>query len=219
MKNILFGIMTCVVFASCANSQEDKANVLIKEDIKKVLYHAKTYDPVETQVDSAFTPFDDPIFYEKTLQICKLGMLIEECNEKMKSARSSMAIWSGPYQSAFGRNNYMEAKEEYHKNAENKKNAEKNAKILVDELKGMLEKEQQFIGFKARHSYRANNNAGQVVFGNMYYLFDKDVSKIIAVYDMDSDEYKAVQVLHKHMLGESVLTETVNIGNSELLGE
>lgn len=146
-------------------------------------------------------------------------MLIEECNEKMKSARSSMAIWSGPYQSAFGRNNYMEAKEEYHKNAENKKNAEKNAKILVDELKGMLEKEQQFIGFKARHSYRANNNAGQVVFGNMYYLFDKDVSKIIAVYDMDSDEYKAVQVLYKHMLGESVLTETVNIGNSELLGE
>lgn len=44
---------------------------------------------------------------------------------------------------------------------------EKKAKKLADELKTMLDKEQLFIGFKARHRFRANNNAWQIVFGEM----------------------------------------------------
>lgn len=66
----------------------------------------------------------------------------------------------------------MEAKDEYDENAQNKKSAEIKAKKLANELKTMLDKEQQFIGFKARHRYRANNNAGQTVFGEMKYLAD-----------------------------------------------
>ena len=31
---------------------------------KKSLYYPETYDPTETVVDSAFTPFDDPLFYK-----------------------------------------------------------------------------------------------------------------------------------------------------------
>ncbi len=115
-----------------------------------------------------------------------------------------MSIWSGPYQSTYGKNNYQEAKEEYEENAQNKKKAEKKVQKLVDELRAMINKEQQFIGFKARHRYRANNNAGQTVFGEMMYLFDKDMSEIVASYDMDDDEYKAVRIVYKQMLGEDV---------------
>lgn len=200
--------MLVALFVSCGKSLEEKANALIEDDIKKVLYHPGTYDPAETQVDSAFTPFDDPVFYEKTLQLYKLGISIDAYDRMMKNAKSSMSIWSGPYQSAFGRNEYQEAKDKYDENAQNKKSVEIKAKKLADELKSMLDKEQQFIGFKARHRYRANNNAGQTVFGEMKYLFDKDLSKIVASYDMDGYEYKAVQNAYGQMLGEDAQIES-----------
>ena len=93
MERILLGALLITLFVSCGKSPEEKANALIEDDIKKVLYHPETYDPAETQIDSAFTPFDDPVFYEKTVQLCKLGMSIDECDRKMKNAKSSMSIW------------------------------------------------------------------------------------------------------------------------------
>ena len=219
MRRVLLGALLAMLCVSCSKSLEEKANALIADDIKKVLYHPETYDPAETQVDSAFTPFDDPVFYEKTVQLCKLGMSIDECDRRMKQAKSSMSIWSGPYQSAFGRNEYQEAKDEYNENARNKKNAEIKAKKIASELKTMLDKEQQFIGFKARHRYRADNNAGQTIFGEMKYLFDKDLRKIVATYDMDDDEYKAVQIVYKQMLGEDVQIENENFDDIEPLDE
>lgn len=110
MERILLGTLLITLFVSCGKSPEEKANALIEDDIKKVLYHPETYDPAETQVDSAFTPFDAPVFYEKTVQLCKLGMSIDECERKMKNAKSSMSIWSGPYQSAFGKMNTKKQK-------------------------------------------------------------------------------------------------------------
>ncbi|MDY5598922.1 MAG: hypothetical protein SPF66_04395 [Bacteroidaceae bacterium] len=215
MRRILLGALLITLFVSCGKSSEEKANALIEDDIKKVLYHPETYDPAETQVDSAFTPFDDPVFYEKTVQLCKLGMSIDECDRKMKNAKSSMSIWSGPYQSAFGRNEYQEAKNEYDENERNKKSIEAKVQKLATELKTMLENEQQFIGFKARHRYRANNNAGQTIFGEMKYLFDKSLSKIVTSYDMDCEEYKAVQIIYKQMLGEDVVLESEELDNSD----
>lgn len=135
MERILLGALLITLFVSCGKSPEEKANALIEDDIKKVLYHPETYDPAETQIDSAFTPFDDPVFYEKTVQLCKLGMSIDECDRKMKNAKSSMSIWSGPYQSAFGRNEYQEAKNEYDENERNKKSIEAKVKKLATELK------------------------------------------------------------------------------------
>lgn len=214
MERILLGALLITLFVSCGKSPEEKANALIEDDIKKVLYHPETYDPAETQIDSAFTPFDDPVFYEKTVQLCKLGMSIDECDRKMKTAKSSMYIWSGPYQSAYERNEYQEAKNEYDENERNKKRIESKVKKLTTELKTMLENEQQFIGFKARHRYRANNNAGQTIFGETKYLFDKSMSEIVASYDMDSEEYKAVQIIYKQMLGEDVVLESEELDNS-----
>ena len=215
MERILLGALLITLFVSCGKSPEEKANALIEDDIKKVLYHPETYDPAETQIDSAFTPFDDPVFYEKTVQLCKLGMSIDECDRKMKNAKSSMSIWSGPYQSAFGRNEYQEAKNEYDENERNKKSIEAKVQKLATELKTMLDNEQQFIGFKARHRYRANNNAGQTIFGETKYLFDKSLSKIVASYDMDSEEYKTVQIIYKQMLGEDVVLESEELDNSD----
>lgn len=219
MKRVLLGAMLVTLFVSCGKSPEEKANALIEKEVKKALYHPETYDPVETRIDSAFTPFDDPAFYEKTVQLYKLGMSVDEYESKMKRAKSSMSIWTGPYLSAFGRNEYQEAKGEYNENAKNKKDAEKKLEKLIEELKIIMDEERQFIGFKARHRYRANNNVGKTVFGEMEFLFDKDMNRIIAVYDMDNYEYKAVQTIYKLMLNEDAQKEVKGFDYSESLGE
>lgn len=203
MKKIfLFGTVTIILFASCYNSPKDKANFLIKEEMKKMLYHAETYDPVETKVDSAFAPFDDPAFYEKTLQLYNLNMTIDEYDRKMKDAKFSMSLLHDSSPSSYNKDSYKEAKDKYEKNAEIKRKAEDKAKEIANDLKTMFDKRQQFIGFKAWHRYRANNNAGQTVFGDMHFLFNKDLDKVIMVYDMSSNEYKVVQFLYKQMLGD-----------------
>lgn len=211
----LFGIMVVLaIFASCTKSPEQKANAMIKEQLQKTLYHPDTYQPAETKLDSAFAPFDDPIFYEKTVKLAKLGMAIDKYSEEANDEKSHMAIWSGPYQTAYGRNEYQEAKAKYNKALDNKEAATKQANKLGKELRSMAEKGKKFIGFKAMHSYRANNNAGQTVFGQAEFIFDKDMTQIITIHDMDDDEYKAVQYLYKMMRGEDTIGDDISLDDN-----
>ena len=68
MKKVVFVILAILITA-CSQSPEQKANALIQEKVKNSLYHPETYEAVETIIDSAFAPKDDPAFYEKTLKI------------------------------------------------------------------------------------------------------------------------------------------------------
>lgn len=191
MKKFFYLAFSTLVLVACSQSQEQKAEVLIKESLKKSLYKSETYKPVETKVDSAFAPYDDPAFFEELAELGKMNSEYEELEEKAKRAKSSMAIWSGPYQTAYGRNEYQEAKEEYD---------EANAKIDKLKTKGkkqyekvisMLQGERKFIGFKALHNYRADNNAGNTLIGNTIFFIDENFTEV--QYSMEAEEYNQVQ--------------------------
>lgn len=203
--------MAAMMLASCAKSPEQKAEALIKEQLQKSLYHPDTYAPSQTQLDSAFAPFDDPAFYEKTLKLAKLTIAANQFSEEAKEAKSSMAIWSGPYQSDYGRQSYREEKAKYDKAMENMAKAQKEATPLAEELKKLSLGEKKFIGFKAIHSYRANNNAGQTVGGKAEFVFDPDITNVLAAYDMDGEEYQAVDYLFKMMRGETSMADGVTL--------
>lgn len=191
MKKFFYLAFSTLVLLACSQSQEQKAEVLIKESLKKSLYKPETYKPVETKVDSAFAPYDDPAFFEELAELGKMNSEYEELEEKAKRAKSSMAIWSGPYQTAYGRNEYQEAKEEYD---------EANAKIDKLKTKGkkqyekvisMLQGERKFIGYKALHNYRADNNAGNTLIGNTIFFIDENFTEV--QYSMEAEEYNQVQ--------------------------
>lgn len=186
---------------SCNNSPIDKANTLIKEECLKNLLKADSYDPVETKIDSAFTPYDSPTFHEKVMELAKLNQAIQEYDEKAKQAKSSMTIWEHPYD-AYSRNQYQEDKEEYEEYTEKRNLAEKRVQKIANGIKDMMQKEPEFIGFKAIHRFRANNNAGQTLMGNTYYLFDKDLSQIIVSYDMDSEDFLMIQQIIQQIIDE-----------------
>lgn len=191
MKKIFYLALVAIVMVACGQSQEQKAEYLIKESLKKSLYKPETYKPVETKVDSAFAPYDDPVFFEELAELGKMNSEYEELESKAKHAKSSMAIWSGPYMSAYGRNEYQEAKSDYEEaNAKIEKLKTKGRKQF-EKIANMLQVSNKFIGYKAVHNYRADNNAGNTLIGNTIFFIDKNFEEIM--YSMEVDEYNQVQ--------------------------
>ncbi len=210
MRKILYFIIAAIPFCSCSLSNKNKVETLIDESMKKILYHVESYDPIETRLDSAFSPFDDPVFYDKTLKLCKLSAEIEKCNRSMKSAKSEMARYKDYLNILYSnedKEKYNQAKEKYEDYIHKQRGLIEKAKITSENLKSELQKEQRFIGMKAWHRYRAKNNNGQIVIGEMKFLFDKNLTQVIDAWDMDSEEYKMVQMAYKQMRGEEVFPE------------
>ena len=191
MKKIFYLALVAIVMVACGQSLEQKAEYLIKESLKKSLYKPETYKPVETKVDSAFAPYDDPAFFEELAELGKMNSEYEELESKAKHAKSSMAIWSGPYMSAYGRNEYQEVKSDYEEaNAKLEKLKTKGRKQF-EKIANMLQVSNKFIGYKAVHNYRADNNAGNTLIGNTIFFIDKNFEEI--TYSMEVDEYNQVQ--------------------------
>ena len=191
MKKFFYLVFFALVLVACSQSQEQKAEVLIKESLKKSLYKPETYKPVETKVDSAFAPYDDPAFFEEFAEFVKMNSDYEELEEKAKSAKSSMAIWSGPYQTAYDRNEYQEAKEEYDEANEKIEKLKTKALKQYEKVVRMLQGERKFIGYKVFHNYRADNNAGSTLIGNTIFFIDENFTEVL--FYLEAEEYNQVQ--------------------------
>lgn len=195
MKKLVCLFVGLAIISACTKTPEERAKALIKDKVKSILIRPESYDPVETVLDSAFTPLDDPAFYEKVLEFCNRAKEKAQYEEDAKEAQTTMSLWDEPYQTSYGRTRYNEAKEKYD-DATSK--LEKTATKLVELVLAInteREKEKRFIGFKAKHRYRASSNTDFVSFGEAEFLFDKDVTKIVMAYDMDEDDYKKVHYL------------------------
>jgi PBP1b-binding outer membrane lipoprotein LpoB len=191
MKKILLLFSIALIFCSCSKSPEDKANELIKAELRKSLYKPDSYKPIETKLDSAFTPYDNPALFEKMEELVGMGDELNDLNRNLKRAKSSMSIWNSPYMSSFGRNEYNEAKEEYENaNSRIEKLKEKGQKKF-EEVVSLLVKQPQFIGYLATHNYRADNNAGNTLIGNSVFIIDKDFKEVL--FSCEVEEYNQIQ--------------------------
>ncbi|MBO5631439.1 MAG: hypothetical protein J5965_20420 [Aeriscardovia sp.] len=190
MKKNLILMLTALIAVACTQSPEKKAQKLAEEKIKNTLYLPETYEHVETEVDSAFYPKDSPELYAKVLKICKIAPELEQYNHEIEYAKSSMSLWSGPYMTSYGRNEYNEAKEKFDKNTKLLEEAQQKAQKLILEIGKMAQSERKFIGYNIKQKYRAKNNAGNTLMGKHLFLVDEKIEKIIDDHDMDSEEYQ-----------------------------
>lgn len=190
---LVMTMLAAFSITSCNKSSEDKANVLIRESMKKSLYFPESYDAVETVIDSAFAPKDDPAVYDELLTVAALGKLLEEYTEKVKIAEQSMAIYDGS--SPFEKTQYNEAKEERDKYTKAIEELEAKVVKTFETITKLAEPGRKFIGWKATHRYRAKNNAGNILMGKEVFILDERFTKVLANYDTDSDDYKSVQAL------------------------
>ena len=121
MKTLLFIVVSATMLLSGCKSKEEKANELIKDDMFKVLYDFASYEPIETNIDSAFTSvYTDSII---TRHAYFIKIAIEKADEyldEMKDARKTMEIWSDGY-SSYSNSRYYEAKNKFNENLEKAK--------------------------------------------------------------------------------------------------
>ena len=191
MKKYLLVLSIIGLFVSCGQSQEDKANAIIKAELRKSLYLPDTYKPIETKVDSAFAPHDDPALYDLLTEIGKMGEEVGDLERDMKSAKSSMAIWSGPYQSNLGRIEYDEAKEKYDKANEKIEKIREKALGKIQDFNSIISQKKKFIGYRVTHNYRADNNAGNTLIGNEIFIIDPEFKNVL--FHCEVDEYNDYQ--------------------------
>ena len=57
----------------------------------------------------------------------------------------------------------------------------------------MLQRSRKFIGYKAIHNYRADNNAGNTLIGNTIFFIDKNFEKV--TYSMEVEEYNQMALM------------------------
>lgn len=190
-STLLFITFLAFVLSSCTKSTEEKAKELSEAKIKESLIIPDSYDLASIEVDSAFTPYDDPQFYELTIELAKDGTAIEQAKRDMDDAQSSIALWASPYQTSYGLNEQNQAKAKYRQAKKAESDATEHAKSIAEKMRVMFSKDPEFIGMKAKVSYRAKSNNGNVQIGTAKVLFDKDMTKVINIYDMDVEEYQA----------------------------
>lgn len=185
MRYLIFFLLMVAVW-SCTSSPEDKANKLIKKDLITSLYKPDTYKPVETKIDSAFSPDDSPEIFLKMQEMYEIsGKAIQEEND-LEDAESSMAIWGGPYSSSLGQHEYKQAKKKYDQAKNNLDNYKRKAQKKLFEIIEMFQKKKTFCGWKVAHNYRADNNAGQTLIGNKMFIIDKNFEKILYSIDLET---------------------------------
>ncbi len=198
MKNYLYLALLAIVVVACGQSHEKKAEALIKEELKKTLYKPETYKPVDTKVDSAFAPYDDPALFEEIMEFRNLSEEHVFLESKVKSAKSSMSLWSGPYQTEYGRNNYRDAKEEFDEANSQLEKLKLRGIKLQERILSKLNADRKFIGYKVVHNYRADNNAGNTLIGNSMFFIDKDFEEVL--FRLDVEEYNEFQEAIKYFV-------------------
>lgn len=188
MKKLFFLMVTAMVVLACSQSPEQKAEALIKESLKKTLINPETYKPVETKVDSAFSPNDSPELFKLLGEVADLYEKYEDLNDKAQRKKSYMLLHSDSY-TAFGRNEYETEKAEYEKYSAESEQVNKKYLKRLDEVFELLKSEKKFIGYKVYHNYRADNDLGNTLIGNAVFFIDENFTEVNFALELDQYKY------------------------------
>jgi len=189
---------------SCSQPSENKVDTLIQESVKKSLSHPESYLAIETVVDSAFAPFDDPSFYERTLEISK--MTLENLEYVRKAQEAVRYLKSKQYAHMTDSDKIQYRRYKNISNLYNKKVDSLSARIQEKgrKLMEMTGTDYRFIGFKVMHVYSAEDDGGNTAIKKRIFIVDDKWTKSLAEYDASSKEYIMVQTMYRMWEEETV---------------
>ena len=188
MKNLSFCFLSIIVLLSCGNSKEDRVKELIAEEVKKTLILPDSYDPIETKIDSAFSPIDDPHIIKWCMANDDIAEEIITYEKQKELAKSSMSIWSDRF-SEYEKYEYSKAKKEYKEATQIIKEDSIKLWDMFKEAAKNANKEKLFVGYKVLHSYRAKDNSQEIQINEAIIFIDKDMQKVHAIMPKESFAY------------------------------
>ena len=188
MKKELVFACAFAVMAACTTSPVKKAESLIKSEKSKAIAKGTTYEVIETAIDSAFSPKDDPKFFKQMEEATQMNYRFNALQEELTAVKDSLSMFS----------EQPESKAVYENLLERQKNLTWEVDLIKDKghekytnLMAMVDGDSSFIGYKAMHTYKIQNEAGTSLPITEFYLFDKDMKQI--VYSCSSIYYEEAQ--------------------------
>ncbi len=195
---LLFNSILIISTLSACSSKEDNAAETINQNMFKILYDYKSYEPIETKFDSLKKDkYGDTLIFSKVMMI-KLAMEdFDKVKEEFEKARETAEIYRPTYSPlSFSSKKYIDAQETMSKCYE-----EMNGYITkMDSLSTIvraLEKrcDGQFYGWLVTHKFRCKTKGGNPTIGTYYYFMDKNCRNIYCWFgedDFSIENYKSL---------------------------
>ena len=184
-KFVWIPTLLVILMTSCTQSSEDKANRIIEEYVKTCLHQPDTYEFIESKIDSAFTPYADPAFHEDIKYLMQYTADLTSIeNEIDNEKRATSSAEKSPKMEEL---------------TEKEKTIHEKGAVTIQRIQTLLANEPEFIGYQVVHHYRAVTKSGSIFTGKEFLVLDKDLSKILFAYDMDSDAYKLVKEMIRQL--------------------
>ncbi|MCR4603436.1 MAG: hypothetical protein K5683_07905 [Prevotella sp.] len=190
-KTVCFTI-ALVLLAACSQTNEERAEALIEASLKKELYHPDTYQSVETRLDSAFAPYDDPVFFDQVEALVTLRLDVERLDSSLREAKDTMAVLTVPM-SAADEQQYDEARRKYEACLAELDEVKYRGDSLLSDIVATLQHNRRFIGYKAVHHYRADDNKGAMQTGHTVFYIDSLFARI--TYSLELSTYEKIQTM------------------------
>lgn len=157
MKKFILSLFAIAVLCSCGKSNEEKAQELIKANLKETMKDWSSYEPVNfSKLDSTFTE------YKNLPEAAKIEMEVAKLQAESDSIRI-LANSSASYEVLFDQaiEKIRKAKELDSTFNANKENYKGN-----------------FNGWQMIHKYRGNNSYGAKDLATTAFYFDANVTKV-----------------------------------------
>ena len=155
-----------LLIASCAPTNEERAEKLVSDCIKDYLTYPDSYESISTKIDSTrvnVSKIEDIL--EQTKELASLGSKIRSLEFDVESAQSTMEIYApdGYYYSDFQRGQYNRAKAEYEKHKTNLQQSTAKLQSKVQDLRVAAENlyDAENNGWIVTHRYRSKGDNGE----------------------------------------------------------
>lgn len=220
MKKLLIAASAIIVMSGCSNTINDKAEKVIEKDMAKTLVTPDTYNAIETEVDSAFAPLDDPKVFNMILDIAGENVSLNtfesklaELKENMKNAEKGMNLINNLKGNKYSEE-YNKYKSYYDEYADLVKEIEPQKEVITRRIQEKLQNvskalggKREFIGFKAIHKYSAENNQGKELTDSCFYLLDKDMNNVLFSFPLD--KYRLLKQSMEMVKAEIITTDSI----------
>lgn len=184
MKKFLLLLSVVLMLSSCGKSEEEKLNNMIAEATKANLYIPESYDPVSTECDTLGRNIIIKANIQKSAKIISLTREAEGLQTQIERDADQRDYWRGKYGEF-----YSDYSKKVQRGEEKRDKLRAQANKLFVELLEDYNGKREFCGFIVEHKFRAKNNMGNVMFGDIIYILNKDKTEIVAAYDTSDDDF------------------------------
>lgn len=183
MKNIISYFLIVILafnFISC-KSREEKALETIREEMNKTLDDFKSYEPIETKIDSLkYDRYGDTLLVNIILRTKLTEDLIVGFEKDYKKAKELFDIWDDPRMYNFSSFAYNKRKKVYDDLQIAAIGLEVLEKSKQEYLDTLLILDKKHTGeLRVSHKYRCNTKDGTPSLNHLVYFMDKKCEKIL----------------------------------------